>query len=184
MSINLLPREFKKSKRIFFNKPIFFKVVVLYGVFFLLTNGLLWLVVNNLEQKTMTNQLLSDEITEIENTLEILHEQQKMNENQIIVLKNLLEDRSNTYESLKIIQTSLPEDLDLSKIVFNNTNNLFILGKTASLNLLEVFLADLGRYQYFEEIALSELENELSTDSHTFKIKLLINIKSGANHDG
>ncbi|MFA5535568.1 MAG: hypothetical protein WDA53_00155 [Bacillota bacterium] len=178
MSINLLPKELKSSNKLFFNIPTYIRVVIFYGIFFMVSNGLLWLMVSRLEQEVMEKQLMNDKFVNIEIDLEGLHEQQKRNENQLTALKNILQSPSNTYESLKVIETILPQGLDLIEIAFKNTNNVFVLGKAVSLGLLEGFLIDLERHRYFEEVTLSELKNDPDTGLSSFKIKLLTKVEN------
>lgn len=173
MSINLLPTELRKTKKIFSNKSIFVKIIAFYVIFFMITNGLLWLRITYLEHKVAEGQILKNEIETVKGDLELFLLEKELISEQKEVLKEVLDKKSYAAEMFQKIQNSLPQKISLTRVYFGNKGQVLIFGKTKSVETIKTFLDNLESQQIFGHINLSELKLAVDTGVNFFQIEIL-----------
>lgn len=184
MSINLLPDELKETRKLFTSKSPLIKGIILYGIFFLITNGFLWWRVGYLEQKLFEKQILVEETEKIIKNIELGSAEIELILTQQDILKEQLNKKSHAAEIFQKIQFSLPNKINLTRMYFNDKGRIIIFGETHSMEILRSFLDNLEKEDAFEYISLSELSKKQNSGLNSFQLELLSRNGERSGEDG
>lgn len=174
MSINLLPDELGANHNKWGRKSIALMIAVLYGCFFISTNGFLYYKIKSAQlpdarwQSLQTEYQLAEEtLVQLETELERIQEEKK-------ALEVLLDKNQQQSSILSLIVDHIPKYLRVQRLLVTEEGWATLSGDALFVEDVSLLIGVLERTPIIEEVTLTELEVDRHTGVANFAIDLFL----------
>lgn len=172
MSINLLPEDLGTNHKKRGQKSIILVIAVLYGFFFVSTNGYLYHKIKTTQHAESRWQSLQTEYQSAGETLAQLEVELKSIQEEKNVLEALLDKKQQQSVIISLIMDHIPKYLRVQRLLVTEEGWAALSGEALLVEDVSLLIGALEKTPMVDEVMLTELEVDRHTGVAYFVIDL------------